>query len=67
MISRFKSLTTGSQGTVIERRVRYDGSTVEISSPSLDFWVLDYVRNRLKSGAFLTLEAVPHNEEDEQE
>lgn len=64
MISRFNSLTTSSHGTVIERRVRDDGSIVEISSPSLDFWVLDYVRGRLKSGAFLTLEAVPHNEED---
>ena len=67
MISRFNSLTTSSHGTVIERRVRGDGSIVEISSPSLDFWVLDYVRGRLKSGAFLTLEAVTHNEEDEEE
>ena len=66
MISRFNSLTT-RHGTVIERRVRGDGSIVEISWPSLDFWVLNYVRGRLKSGAFLTLEAVTHNEEDEEE
>ena len=65
MTSHFNSLTLGGQGTVIERRVRNDGSIVEISSPSLDFWVLSYVRDRLKSGPFLKLEAVPHTEEDE--
>jgi len=67
MTSLFSSLATGQEGTVVERRVREDGSIIEISSPSLDFWVLNYVRSRLKSGAFLTLEAVPHDEAEEEE
>lgn len=67
MPSKFVSLQVSSDRTVVETRIRADGAHVEIAAPSLDYWVLAYIMDHLKSGAFLTLRAIPHNEKDEQD
>lgn len=67
MRPKFMSLTCGTENTVVERRRRDDGTVIEISYPSLDFWVLSFVSGLMKSGAYLTITNTPHKEEDEEE
>lgn len=45
-MSRFKKLEQGVQD-VVETRIKEDGTIVEISYPSIDFWVLEYIKDHL--------------------
>jgi hypothetical protein len=56
-MSKFKKLEQGIQD-VIETRVKEDGTIVEISYPSIDFWVLDYIKNRLASAEDLEIRGI---------
>ncbi len=49
MTSQFLKLTVEESGTVTETRKYPDGRTSEANFPSLDFWVLDYVRKMMKT------------------
>lgn len=56
-MSKFKKLEQGMQD-VIETRVKEDGTIVEISYPSVDFWVLDYIKNHLTSAEDLEIRGI---------